>query len=100
MMSDDRPHAEGNKSIGSNIGRQRGRRMLHLETLSQADKKRLRQHNKSESQLREIEDEIKFLIQVKQANGGTLHGTGARNAAAEKFKVSVWTIDNWIKRYE
>jgi hypothetical protein len=83
-----------------NKKRQRGRRVPHLETLSQAEKKRLKKRNKSEHQLREIEQEIQALIQIKQANGGSLHGTGARNAAAEKFKVSVWTIDNWIERYE
>lgn len=80
--------------------RQRGRRVLHMETLSQKDKERLKKRNKSESQLRQVEEEIKLLIQIKQANGGTFHGTGARNAAAAKLKVSVWTIDNWIERYE
>jgi hypothetical protein len=100
MMSNDRTQKDGDKSLGSNIGRQRGRRVPHLETLSQPDKKRLKKRNKSERQLREIEQEIQILIQIKQANGGTLHGTGARNAAAKKFDVSVWTIDNWLKRYE
>jgi hypothetical protein len=99
-MTDDGIQQEGDKFMAPNKKRQRGRRVPHFETLSQPEKKRLKKHNKSERQLREIEQEVQTLMQIKQANGGSLHGTGARNAAAAKFKVSVWTIDNWLKRYE
>ncbi len=77
-----------------------GRRVADIHALSQDEKVRLQQRNKTPAQLREIETVVQQLIDEAEKNGGTLRGTGARKAAAHKLGVSVWTIDNYIERYK
>src|SRR4051812_38241210 len=80
--------------------RTRGRRVPDFDALDKEDIKRLERRNKGPQRLLEIEKVVQNLLELEEQNGGTLRGTGARKAAAEKLGVSVWTIDNFMARYK
>ena len=82
------------------INRNRGRRITDLDALTKADKARLARRGITPQGLQEREIVIRTLVEREIENGGTLRGTGERKRAAEKFGVTVWTIDNWVSKYK
>ncbi|KAB8142901.1 hypothetical protein F8S13_11650 [Chloroflexia bacterium SDU3-3] len=86
------------KSILSTYTTSRTTKSIH--TLTEDEMKKLEERNKGLPRLMLIMKTIEELIVLEKQNGGNLRGTGARKAAAEKLNVSVWTIDNYIKRYK
>lgn len=77
-----------------------GRKITDIHALTEEEHERLARYNKSLERLYEIERVIKQLIEIKLDNGGTLRGTGMRQASATKLGVSEDTIDNYLERYE
>ncbi|NJN65895.1 MAG: hypothetical protein HC884_03855 [Chloroflexaceae bacterium] len=83
----------------------KGRRVKSFETMTDEEWKALEVRGRGKSWYIELEQWMQRLIEAKannrqSINQDALYGTGLRNQAAEAMKVTVWTIDDKLERYE